>query len=79
MSQVEPGCPFCGESESEIDEISPSQFAVVCQNPDCGAIGPAASLQMVAVNLWNHRVNRMDWPVEWLPMPDEGGHIQVDS
>lgn len=48
-------CPFCGEPEGVVDEISPGQFAVICQDPDCGAIGPAASVQQVAVNLWNRR------------------------
>lgn len=64
-----PGCPFCGEPEGEVDEISPGRFAVICQ--DCGTIGPAASWAEAAVILWNSRTSRMDWPVTWLPMPDD--------
>lgn len=72
-----PGCPFCGEPESVVDEISPGTFAVICQ--DCGAIGPSASAAFASVILWESRVNRMDWPVKWPPMPAESftGHIEV--
>lgn len=64
-----PGCPFCGEPEASIDEVKPRRFALVCE--DCGAIGPEADTQEEAVTRWNARVNRMDWPVTWLPMPED--------
>lgn len=64
-----PGCPFCGEPDGELDEISPGRFAAICN--DCGAIGPSAATQEHAAMLWDARVNRMDWPVRWLQMPDD--------
>ena len=75
---VAPGCPFCGEPESYVDEISVGRFSCICQ--DCGCIGPSSGSAESAVDLWNHRVNRMDWPVTWLPMPAEDcGHIVVSK
>jgi hypothetical protein len=66
---IPPGCPFCGQAGAEIDEVNTGEFAVICQNSDCGAIGPIAILESVAINLWYQRFNRMDWPVTWLKMP----------
>lgn len=54
---TQPGCPFCGETECYVDDISHDTFAVICQNPDCGAIGPGTSWADAAVILWNERVN----------------------
>lgn len=57
---IAPGCPFCGEPEADVDEISPGEFACVCN--DCGAIGPKASWAEGAVILWNGRVARRIGP-----------------
>lgn len=66
---TKPGCPFCGEPDGEIDDVSNRAFAVVCQN--CGAIGPRGKTQIEAAKLWDQRFNRLDWPVTWLKMPDD--------
>ena len=50
---TKPACPFCGEPEATIDEVSPGVFACICD--DCGAIGPQSNLPDAAVMLWNIR------------------------
>lgn len=51
MSVEIKNCPFCGHEDVEIDEISPSEFAVTCQ--ECSAIGPASGDVMGAISAWN--------------------------
>lgn len=74
---TQPGCPFCGHDDPHADEIDVGVYAVVCNN--CGCIGPVSNYENAkqtpeqALALWNKRVCRLDWPIEWLKMPEDEG------
>jgi|GEM_PF-343701 len=58
-------CPFCGDTDPAIDEISSDDWALCCNG--CGAIGPyyhddgSSEVGPKAIELWNRR------PGEGLP------------
>lgn len=44
-------CPFCGNGENDVAEVSPGDFAVDC--PVCLAMGPIRDDVADAVARWN--------------------------
>lgn len=50
---MDKACPFCGEGDPDIDQISPGNWASVCNG--CGCIGPNATTPELAGELWNQR------------------------
>jgi Lar family restriction alleviation protein len=53
-------CPFCGNENTEIDEIDMNVYAVLCDQ--CGCTGPIASHEIAstgqhqALHVWNQRM-----------------------
>lgn len=51
MSITVNDCPFCGQADVEIYEVSTYEFAVEC--PECRCIGPITYDVMSAIAAWN--------------------------
>jgi Lar family restriction alleviation protein len=49
-------CPFCGDARPHVDEVSPKEWAVLCN--ECGCVGPIEEHGQGprnAVEAWNRR------------------------
>ena len=53
MTPVIHPCPFCGYTDTEVQDVSPLTHAVHC--PECDAIGPPWATIAGAIELWNAR------------------------
>lgn len=52
MEKIKP-CPFCDCEITATDEISAGTWTVICNV--CGACGPTAETEELAVEYWNAR------------------------
>lgn len=57
MMEIKP-CPFCDCEITTTDELSEGSWAVICKV--CGACGPAAETEELAVAYWNARGGESD-------------------
>ncbi len=72
-------CPFCKSSATPTEASGCEQWAVVCDNGQCAAIGPWEDSEEAAIEKWNRRALGWISVDERLPENDNTLYFHEDS